>query len=249
MPYASFRYVRPDENWARVATLSASSFQTLYEASRAANGDPAWPWWAGSGTASLTATFPTAPVDIVALIHSNTDDARAIDISGAIAGTIPGARQANGYPKNVALIAPGGSGGSITVGVTANSAWWSVGELVVGKLRSFPYPLMRGAGRTRERNMTIDTDSFIGHEIRNDHGSEKWTASGSWSLNDAALAEFESWWESTNGGSLKTLIIPNDVDAEPRLCLMDAKIGWRNDGGNHPVDVVFVEAARGILVI
>lgn len=247
---ASLSYVRPDENYARngIGVLSATSAQVGYEASRAGNGRPVHPWWATSGTASLTATYGATQVDIVALIHSNVDAGRTVTIGGTFAGTISGSRQANGYPRNIALIGSG-AGGSATVSVAGNSVELAIGELVVGRLRAMAYPLQKGARRKRSRIVQTDTDSYFGDEIRIDVGAELWQASGHWMLTNAEFTDFEAWWESTRGGTLPTLIIPNDVDNQPRLCRMTADIEYSNDGGYKSVDVTFDEVARGIEVV
>lgn len=246
------RYVRPDEEWSRLGTMSGSSEVVGFEATRANKGDPSWGWWAGSGSASLTSTFAGAgEVGIVALIHTNADDGNVITVSGAVAGTVPGARSLAGYPRNVALFPTPASGGAVTVAIGGNSINWAIGQLVAGKLREFPLPTMKPGQRTRSRAVIGDiSDDGTDHEIRIDLGTESWSMSGRLYEDDPALDEFQAMWEATKAGVIPILIVPNEVDDEPRYVRMERQFGWSNEGkGIHYMDFTFREAARGILVV
>lgn len=243
------RYVRPDENWSRFATISATSELTGYEAVNLKNGDPSFPWWGATGSETVTVTLAGASeIGIVALIHSNTDSGHNITIGGAVATTIVGARGAGGYPRNVAYLPAPTTGSSVTLAIAGNSIPWAIGEVVVGKLREFSWPFDRGASREIKRAVVIDTDDTFDHEIRYDNESQRWSAKGRLLADKAQTDEFEALWESTKGGTLPMLLIPNDVDDRPRLCHMDASFTYTNEG-HSVINFSFVECARGKIVV
>lgn len=252
MPY--WRYVRPDENWAAVGAWTASTSQTNYAPTNVINNDPTKPWWSTSGTSSLHVelTSPAVDVDIIAFIHNNGDAGEAIVISGDLTGSVTCARQGSGYPKNVAHYpVAGATAQSLTFTITGNSVNWAVGEMVIGTLRSFsdsllvePVPVF-----DRIRHVIKDIDEDYEHEIRTDLGSERWRARGRMYHDDAALDDFVAWWESTKGGSLPTLIVPDDHDEEVRLVRLDSSIAHERmyDDLNW-FSLTFEECSRGILV-
>lgn len=252
MQTRGLRYVRADEMWSRTGTMSASSSQDRYGAERAQKDDPAWGWWSDDTAGDLTVTLGgDAEIGVAAVIHTNADDAIDIDVTGAIAGTITASRGVGGWPRNLALIPDTPVvGSSVTISTSGNAAKWYVGQFVVGKLREFWLPYMRGASRLRRRSVLTDTDELYDHDIRIDLGSQKWAAAGRLFADDPALQELIDLWEASAGGAYPTLVIPNEVDTEPRFCRVDVVFQHTNDGkGQHYCDFTFSEIGRGIVVV
>lgn len=249
----SFRYVRPDENWIRTITPTASSAQTGYPATNVKNDDSASPWWASSGTATLTVPLGAArEVGIICLVHNNGDDARTITIGGDISTTISAARQANSYPENVAYI-PGApaTATNLTIAISGNSLSWAIGEVVIGKLRTLPSSLLLDPMPSfkKKRNVINDSDEDHDHIIRTDLGSELWACSGRFYHTESGADEFIAWWETTKGGVIPTLIVPDDMTGEPRLVRMDVEMDYGRLGDDQNwVPVKFTECSRGVLV-
>lgn len=244
------RYILPTENWARVAngcTITATSEKVPdYEAVRAGNDDPAWPWWADATSATLTCTFAeTSDVDAVAIIHSNADVGANITVDGVSGGpyAITGAKGAGGYPKNLVAYTPGGSGSSVTIAIAGNTYDFSIGEVVAGPLHTGAFTFEPNTERERTRNVIDDQNPDFNHTIRYDRGGENFTLRTSSSMSDAAYEELKELWEITRGGVLPLLVIPYG-GAEPVLVRMEPafKVAknklWRSS-------YVFVELARG----
>lgn len=249
------RYVRPDENWMRSASsITATSAQTGYAATKVANQDPAWPWWASSGSATLTIDLGTSrSVGIIALIHNNGDDLRTITIGGDISTTIAASTQVNGYPRNVAYIpASPVTAQNLTIAIASNSLDWAIGEVVIGSLRSLPSSFKIGAEVETSRQVIRDVDDQYRHEFRSDLGAELWRMSGRLQLSDSDLSDLLDWWQSTRGGVLPTLVLPDDLTGDPRFCRLGVSLTQTRHGEAPDltaVDVELLEQARGILVV
>jgi hypothetical protein len=77
-----------------------------------------------------------------------------------------------------------------------------------------------------------------------------WRLTGVTFCDDAGKEDMEAWWESTNGGTIPTLVIPNDVDNQPRFVNLDMEFSYSNEGAQqHTINFSMIEAARGILVV
>lgn len=132
-------YVRYDEDWIRQGgAMTATSERVGYEATKVVTDDPSEPWWANSGTATLTATFAGArEIGLIGLIMTNADDAEVITVGGLTGVTLVGKREQSGYPRDLAFIVdPPQSVSSFTLSITGNSNHWSIGSLVAGIRRS-----------------------------------------------------------------------------------------------------------------
>ena len=249
-----WRYVRPDENWSRVASWTASTEQLGYEAENVANDNPALPWWSSSGTSTLTVALssPAVSVGIIALIHNNGDDGKTITISGDISTTLTAAMSLSDYPKNLAHIPTVPvNAQDLTFAISGNSLDWAIGELVIGPLRGFTDSLLVDPTPTfkKTRHTIKDMDEDHEHEIRTDLGSEIWTATGRIYKDDAEYPDFLEWWEASKGGTIPTLIVPDDLAEEPRLVRMESSLSHERmyDDLNW-VSVTFTECSRGILI-
>lgn len=253
----SWRYVRPDENWIRsvaLTGLTASSEQVGYEVEHLADDNPAWQWWSSSTTANFAADLLTPrEIGIIALIMNNADAGTVISVTGDVTTSITAARQANAYPKNVAHIpVTAFTGQNFTFSVTGTTADWAVGEVVIGKLREWPDSLLIDPLPTfdRIRQVIRDVDEDYEHELRTDLGSEMWIARGRIYRDEPDFAEFLEWWETTKGGSIPTLIVPDDHAQEPRLVRMDVGFTHERQGSDKNwIAVTFTECGRGILVV
>ena len=248
------RYVRPDEMWSRTAEWSATSEKVKYEAAHAGDDDPAWAWWANDTSGTLSADLGASrPVGIVALIHSNTEDGHDVLIGGDVTGgggTIQGERSGGGYPRNVAFFPPAGATASqVDLTIAGHAFHWSIGEAVIGVLRTFSCPIMSGTGSFEvERSVISDFNPAFLHEIRHDNGSERWRFEGQITADDPALAEMMDVWESTRGGTWPLLFIRHEND-EPRLVHMAASFGGARQGPNRSVmRFAFHELGRGKLL-
>lgn len=249
------KFVRPDENWIRSASsITATSAATGYAASRVADDNVAdRMWWATSGTATLTVNLGSnREVGTIALIHNNGDDLRTITIGGDISTTLSASRQVNGYPKNIAYL-PGSpaTAQNLTIAIANNTLNWAIGELVIGKVRELTSSYLIGADFVPRRLVIPDIDDDYEHEIRTDLGAEVWSASGAIYQNDSDFPELLEWWQSTKGGTLPSLVFPDDIDNEPRLVRLTASMKYAHHGDApemNRIDFELVELSRGILV-
>jgi hypothetical protein len=215
-------YVPRDQDWTLLATLSATSEQVGYEATRAATDDPSEPWWADSTTATLTVTLgATRSIDCIALIMTNADDAKVITIGGLSGGsrTLVGTREASGYPRDLVLLLDSPETASaITIAVSGNTNSFSIGRVVVGLTEQLPENLLLGVTVTPFRQQYSDEYPDFRHDIRYDIGAEGWVIEGdiihpnravNESPEQSAQAQFDAWWFGTKGGFLATLIVPH----------------------------------------
>lgn len=249
------RYVRPDENWMRSASsITASSAQTGYAATKAANDDPAWPWWASSGSATLTIDLG-APreVGIIALVHNNGDDLRTITVGGDISTTLQALRQGNGYPRNVAYVPTTPiTAQNLTIAIAGNSLNWAIGEVIIGKLRSLSSSFRIGADIDVRRQVIRDVDDQYQHELRSDLGTETWRMAGRLLQSDSDFPDLMTWWQSTRGGVYPSLVLPDDLTGDPRLVRLSAAISSARHGDAPDINALefeLLEQARGIAVV
>lgn len=250
------RYVRPDENWVRTATLTATSADVGYEAPKAGDDDPARPWWATSGTATLTLTLTgVKAIGIVSLVQPTIDAGRAITITGTggtgFVGASAGDVRLSGYPRNVAYEpAAGITSSAVTIAVAGNTQNIAIGEVVIGAVRTFGFPIEPGRGRRQiVRDVIDDNADNTTHTIRYDVGSQWWSLTTEVHANDAAFAELEDWYDATRFGVLPTLVQVHPLE-EWRLCRMDRSVGWSHTRGElrEAVTFNFTEIGRGVVV-
>lgn len=258
MAVSGLLFVRPDEDWARTATITATSEQVGYEATQAGTDEPSDPWWADSTSATLTVTLTgTKEVGMLALIATNADEAKVITIAGGITGspTMTGARYPSGYPKDLVFVVdPPQNLTAVTFAITSNTAKWSVGRVVVGKRRTLGRTFHVGAYEpTIQRPQGSDTNQ-LGHEIRYDYGSEFRGVSGDVKLvHSTDLATLDDWWSGTKGGFLPSLILPNYNHASrypPIFARFDTSLPKPYHAQNMAtVSLAFREVAKGMEVV
>ncbi len=209
-------HVRPTEDWAsprQGATYSATSEQVTYEAAFAGTDDPSEPWWANSGTATLTVNLGASrEVGLIALIATNADAAKVITIAGGITGspTLTGARYESGYPKDLYYtVEPAQTLTQVTFAISGNTNKWSIGKVVIGKRRTVGRNFVVGGYTPAPSRLQFSDENDFGHDIRYDLGVERWMVSGDLHLShDTDLATLDDWWSSTKGGYYPTLVTP-----------------------------------------
>lgn len=248
-------FVRPDENWVAQGSIFATSEQEGYEAIFAKSLKPDHPWWANSNTATLTSNFGfgTFEVGVVALINNNADDAKAITVSGVTGiTTLIAAREASGYPKDIAqIVDPAALAGGVQVSIAGNANKWSVGQLVAGKLRSIHNFLDTSSPNTEVwRGQEVDPGiPTYGSDDRYDVGVEHGKVEGEILCETTAdFIELHDWYSSTRMGFYPTLII-FDLNRYPP---MFARMGMGKrtmKEGMISVPVVFVTMGRGLEVV
>lgn len=212
------RFLAPTSDWIRTSTLSATSEQVGYEAPNAATDDPSEPWWANSGTATLTVTFgATRSVDVVALIMTNADDGETITVTiDGTPHTLTGARTPNGDPIDLVLVLPTPvSVTGFTVAIAGNSVNWSIGRVAAGLSGTLARSFLNGFVPEPFRVQFSD-ESHLGHDIRYDCGVDGWKLSGEVILSVAEIETAEAWWRSTRGGFYPTLVVV-DEDLYPPM--------------------------------
>ena len=213
-------YVPRAQDWTTSATLSATSAETGYEATKAATDDPSEPWWATSGTATLTVTLgATRSVDCVALIMTNADDLGVITIGGLSGGSrqLLGAREASDYPRDlVLLLDTPETATAITIAMTGNSNNFAIGRVVVGLTEQLPENLLLGVAVSPFRQQYNDAYPDFRHDIRYDIGVEGWLVEGevlsapqtaSESPLERAQQQLDDWWSGTRAGFYPTLVV------------------------------------------
>jgi hypothetical protein len=251
------QYIRPAEDFARTSVPTATSSQTGYLPAKAINGEPAEPWWASSGTATLTLTLAgLSRIDVVAIIHSNIDDGRAITIAGDLSGgggVVNGKRSKDGeYPVNVAFLAPGvaPTANVITIAVAGNSLNVAIGQVAAGLLRTLSMPFVVGSGRARRRFVIEDANADFGHVIRHDLHAEQRFIRPQMIHDKESLIEMEELWEHTKGGTLPFLLFPRGTDdpEPPAWVRMLTTIEYTHQQGHSTGAWAFEEVSRGVLV-
>lgn len=251
-------FTRPDEDWVRTATLSATSEQVGYEAAQAATDEPSEPWWADSSTATLTVTLSgSQEVGMIALIATNADAGNVITIAGGITGgpTMTGARYPSGYPKDlVYVVDPPQTLSAVTFAIAGNSSKWSVGRVVIGKRRSLGRTFYVGAYTPTIARIQVEDESDLGHELRYDFGVEMRGVAGSLDLvHDTDLATLDDWWSSTKAGFLPTLVLPNYAHVArypPMFARFKTALPKSYNAPNMArVSLAFTEVQKGIEVV
>jgi hypothetical protein len=250
-----FYFVRPDEDWVRTATITATSEQTGYEATKAGTDDPSSPWWANSGSATLTVTLSgSKEVGLIALIMTNADDAKTITIAGGITGspTLTGARWASGFPKDlVYLVDPPQTLSAVTFAISGNTNKWSIGRVVIGKARTLSRNFVVNDFTPSPSRLQYSDENDFGHDIRYDLGVERWTVDGTMRLYyPGDLATLDAWWSATKGGYLPTLISVNSARFPPMFVRMTKELPRKDVSANFAeVGVSFTEVSKGLEVV
>ncbi len=255
---AGLYIVRPDEDWVRSSTLTATSEQTGYEATKAATDDPSAPWIANSTSATLTVTFgATREVGLIALVMTNADAAKTITIAGGITGspTLTGAREGSNYPKDlVYIVDPPQNLTAVTLAISSNTNKWSIGRVVIGKRRTLGRTFTVGAYSPGRARIQYTDENAFGHDIRYDMGVERATIKGSLSLyHSGDLATFQDAYSATKHGYLPALVVPNvnyTTRYPPLFCRFPASLEYDYYAPNMAkVDLSLVEVAKGIEVV
>jgi hypothetical protein len=254
MAVSGLLYVRPDEDWARTATITASSSQTGYPATNAGTDDPSAPWWGSSGTETLTVTLSgSKEVGMIGLVMTNADEAKVITIAGGITGspTLIGAREGSGYPKDlVYVVDPPQTLTAVTFAISGNTNKWSVGRVVVGKRRALGRNFYIGAYTPASQRLQYSDENDFGHDIRYDLGVERRRVSGSLRLVQSTdLTDLDAWWSATKGGYLPTLI-RYDANYPPMFAHFQSEIA-RDYTSPHiaKVNLSFTDVCKGLEVI
>jgi len=193
-------FVRYDEDWiTQGAVLTANSERTGYEAPNVATDDPSEPWWANSGTATLTATFssPGREIGLIGIIMNNADDARTITIGGVTGVTgVVGEREESGYPRDLAIfVDPPQTVMSLTISISGNTNDFAIGRVVAGIRREIT-GFLDGMTVSPTRPQISDPGvPEYGHDIRYDVSVEQWKIEGRFLMDFAdygAMHEFNS---------------------------------------------------------
>ena len=205
---ADLAIVNRESEWARSATITATSSASGYPAANAGTDNLGAPWWATSGTATLTVTVSGAKtVTYVALIGTNTDDGRAITVGGVSGVSLTGSRSADGSSVDLAATFAAQAGvTAVTFAISGNTVNWSVARVIVANADTIPNFL---DGFTMEpfRPQYTDENDF-GHTERYDLGVTRWRGKGSLILTAAQMVTLQSWWASTKAGFYPTTIYP-----------------------------------------
>jgi hypothetical protein len=193
--------------WARSATITATSSASGYPATNAGTDDLQSPWWATSGTATLTVTLGASrTVTMVALIGTNTDDLRAITVGGLTGVSLTGSRDAAGAPVDLVATFAAQTATAVTFAISGNSVNWSVARVIVANADTLPN-FLDGFVMEPFRPQYSDENDF-GNTIRYDLGVTRWRGKGSLILTAAQMATLQSWWASTKAGFYPTIIAP-----------------------------------------
>ena len=219
--------VRPDQDWARSATFSATSEQEGYLAAKAGTDDPSEPWWADSTTATLTATLgATRSIDTIALIMTNAGHGEVITVDGlgvSPADTLTGVREASGYPRDLVLLLDSPVNATeLTFSITSNIYKWSIGRVVIGlRTQLAENVLISDANFAPFRQVYNDVYPDFRHNIPYDIGVEGWSGGGTIIAPSAAdQVILDNWWFSTLGGNRATLIVPHPTVYPPLWCYL-----------------------------
>jgi len=248
-------FVMPTEDWAKTATITATSEQTGYEATKAGTDDPSEPWWANSGTATLTVTLSgSKEVGLIALVMTNADAGKTITIAGGITGspTLTGARWDSGFPKDlVYIVDPPQTLSAVTFAISGNTNKWSVGKVVVGKRRQLDRNFLVNAFTPAPERMQYSDENDFGHDIRYDLGVERWKITGSTRLYYGGdLSTLDAWWSATKGGYLPTLISINSARFPPMFVRMTKDLPRKDVSANFAdVNLTFTEVSKGLEVV
>jgi hypothetical protein len=245
-------FVQPDEDWARTATITATSEQTGYAATKAGTDDPSEPWWANSGTATLTVTLSgSKEVGLIALIMTNADTGKVITIAGGITGspTLTGARYPSGFPKDlVAIIDPPQTLTAVTFAISGNANKWAIGRVVVGKRRTLAGNFLDGFTPEPARLQYSDENDF-GHDIRYDLGVERWMLKGDVVQSVTNQATLDAWWSATRGGFYPTTVVPDSSQYPPFFVRMARQLPRKHDHKHLRTALSFTELSKGLEVI
>ncbi len=245
--------IGPDTDAAYGATFAGSSEQVGYEAANAGTNDPSEPWWASSGSASLTVTFPSQTVGAIALIMTNADDGATINITGGTTATLTGTRTDGGHPVDlVHILATPTSMSSLTFTIAGNSVPWSIGRVVVGAGTTIARHYLQNDFTYTPMRMQFSDENDYGHDIRYDLGVELHESSGSLRLYyPTDLAALDSVWRACRGGYYPITAILNVVNGvsrfPPMFCRMTKSLPRTDTSANFAkVDVTLREVSRGL---
>jgi hypothetical protein len=145
-------------------------------------------------------------VSLVALIGTNTDDARAITVGGLTGVSLTGDRDAAGNPVDLVATFTPQSTSAVTFAVASNSVNWSVARVIVAEATELPN-FLDGFVMEPLRPQYSDENDF-GHTIRYDLGVTRWKGKGDLVLTAAQMATLDAWWQSTKAGFYPTTISP-----------------------------------------
>ncbi len=213
-------YVPRSQDWTISATLTATSEQTGYEATKAATDDPSEPWWASSGSATLTVTLgATRSISLIAVIATNADDGAVITVGGLSGGSrqLVGAREASNHPRDLVLVLDTPeTATAITFAISGNTNSFAIGRVVVGLSEQLPENLLLGVTVTPFRQQYSDVYPDFRHSIRHDIMVEGWTFEGEIlsapraadeSPLQRAQQQLDDWWSGTRAGFYPTLMV------------------------------------------
>jgi hypothetical protein len=193
--------------FARSATITATSSASGYAASNAGTDDLNSPWWATSGSATLTVTLGgSQSISMVALIGTNADHGRAITVGGLSGVSLTGSQDASGNPVDLVATFAAQSTSAVTFAIASNTVNWSVARVIVATATELP-DFLDGFAMEPFRPQYSDENDF-GHTIRYDLGVTRWRGKGSLILTAAQMVTLEAWWRSTLAGFYPTVIYP-----------------------------------------
>jgi hypothetical protein len=244
--------IAPDTDGARDATFTGSSEQEGYEAANAGTDDPSEPWWAASGSASLTVTFTTQTVSAIALHMTNADDGATINITGGTTASLTASRNPSGHPVDlVHILSTPTSMSSLTFTIAGNSVPWSIGRVAFGGT-TIDRHYLQGDFTYTPMRMQFSDENDYGHDIRYDLGVECHQSEGSLRLYyPTDLADLDAVWSACRGGYYPITAILNVVNGTsrfpPMFCRMTKSLPRTDTSANFAkVDVTLREVSRGL---
>jgi hypothetical protein len=213
-------FMRPDENWATNGAVAdtVGTTDTDYQNEWLVDGRTGRPVRGQASTMTWTITKTAGYVDGIIVANHNID-AATITIGGTISTTItvPTARL-NSIPFNpFTIVTPSASCSSMSVGVSGNSVDVVIGEVLAGRLRTFPrgdllnIDLADAADDRRKQSPTF------GHIPPYDDRQASRSFIGTVLCTTAQLDDMMAWHESQKNGTLPSGLIINSAVNDARV--------------------------------
>lgn len=237
-----FYYVRPDE-MVRDWTVTGGA-DTTYLDEWLFDGRPGRPTRAADVNPSWVASGSPTAVTLLAVINHTVTPGNGIVFGGQLSASLAApALGAHGIALNPWTLVDSTLCSSVTVAVTSNAGPVIIGEVVMGRARTLERHLRQRPVFTH-RYPVVREEAEFDSLLPYDKGLVSRQLRGELSLSDAGLAEFQAWWESTKGGSLMSLIVPDPTKPDALAVRMQDFAFEAGAPGRHRLTVVFDEFPR-----
>jgi len=204
------RYIRPDEIWSAMASVSSGDLDADYPAAWLCDLQPSYPIRTTGGNLSATITNTFDTIDVIALFNHNLLGGTGVTIGGDVAASLTAPTvPADGVPLGFYGFAGSPSAGdSITVAIAGHATDIIIGELVAGALRTIRLPLLSShQEEALHKNIVppVDLSSVMPY----DKGIAFETFGGTFLVTEAEMLDLKAWWQAQRGLSRPSVIIPD----------------------------------------